>query len=335
MEIHSQVHARTLKKFGDDHPEVMVLTADLSESCETGAFRDAFRDRFLTCGVSEQNMMSIAGGLAREGFVPLVHTFGVFLYRRALDQIAMSVAYPNLPVKMFGFLPGILTPGGATHQAIEDAAVMRSLPNMTVLEVGDVTEIEGVLDLALSVPGPVYVRMLRGEVPRLFPAGEPMRLDAPRVLSTGTDVAIVSAGICTEEALRATAVLRAKGVSLGHVHVSTLKPFTAAKVADVLSAARHGVITMENHTVVGGLGTLIAEGMVECGIARRHVRLGLQDTFAHGASRRYLAREYRIDALALVEEVERLTGARFGITEADLAEVRIEAVHSAAKAEAL
>jgi len=192
MEIQSQAHARNLKKFGSDRPEVLVLTADLSESCETGYFRDTFRDRFITCGVSEQNMMSIAGGLAREGFIPFVHTFGVFIYRRALDQIAMSIAYPNLPVKMFGFLPGIMTPGGATHQAIDDVAVMRALPNMTVLDVGDVTEIESVLDLACAVDGPVYIRMLRGEVPRLFPADEPMRLDAPRVLATGTDVAVVT-----------------------------------------------------------------------------------------------------------------------------------------------
>jgi transketolase len=335
MEIHSQVHARNLKKFGEYRPEVVVLTADLSESCETGYFRDTYRDRFITCGVSEQNMMSIAGGLAREGFIPFVHTFGVFIYRRALDQIAMSIAYPNLPVKMFGFLPGIMTPGGATHQAIEDVAVMRALPNMTVLDVGDVTEVESVLDLAVSIDGPVYVRMLRGEIPRLFPATEPMRLDTPRVLATGTDVVVLSSSICTEEALRATAALRAKGVSVGHVHVSTLKPFTLAKVADVVGAAKHGIITMENHTVIGGLGTIVAEQLVELGLRQRLVKLGLQDTFAHGASRRYLAREYRIDAIALVEEVETLLGTRFGITEADLAEVRIEAIHSSAKAEAL
>ncbi len=335
MDIHSQAHARNLKKFGAEHPEVLVLTADLSESCETGYFRDTFRDRFITCGVSEQNMMSIAGGLAREGFIPFVHTFGVFIYRRALDQIAMSIAYPNLPVKMFAFLPGIMTPGGATHQAIDDVAVMRALPNMTVLDVGDVTEIESVLDLACAIDGPVYIRMLRGEVPRLFPADEPMRLDTPRVLSAGTDVVVVTSSICTEEALRATAALRAKGVSVGHVHVSTLKPFTLSKIADVLGAAKHGIVTMENHTVVGGLGAIVGEQMTDVGLRRRLVKLGLQDTFAHGASRRYLAREYRIDAIALVEEVEGLMGTRFGITEGDLAKVRIEAIHSSSKAEAL
>lgn len=335
MELHTQVHARNLKKFGEDHPEVLVLTADLTDSCEAGYFRDTYRERFFSCGVAEQNMLSVAGGLAREGFIPLVHTFGVFIYRRALDQIAMSVAYPNVPVKMFGFLPGIMTPGGATHQAIDDIAVMRALPNMTVVEVGDVTEVEGILDLVCSVPGPVYVRMLRGEIPRLFPASEPIRLDKPRVLATGRDLTLVSSGICTEEALRAAAALRTRGLSVGHVHVSTLKPFSLAQIEGVLAEARSGIITIENHTVLGGLGTIVAEGLVEARLDRRLVKLGLQDTFAHGASRRYLARELRIDALALIEAAEQLTGEALGITDSDLAAVRVEAVHSSAKAEAM
>ena len=166
MEIVAQPHGKNLKTFGERRTDVLVLSADLTSSCEADYFKGTFPERFFSCGIAEQNMLSIAGGLAREGFIPLVHTFAVFIYRRALDQIAMSVAYPNLPVKMLGFLPGVTTPGGATHQAIEDIAVMRALPNMTVLEVGDATEVESVLDLACEVPGPVYVRMLRGEVPR-------------------------------------------------------------------------------------------------------------------------------------------------------------------------
>jgi transketolase len=169
MDIEAKVHAKNLVSWAKDKPEVLVLSADLTSSCEADLFRDAYPDRFISCGIAEQNMLSVAGGLAREGFIPFVHTFAVFMYRRACDQIAMSVAYPNLSVKMFGFLPGITTPGGATHQAIEDIAIMRSLPNMTVLETGDATEVQSVLDLAWLVPGPVYIRMLRGEVPQLFP----------------------------------------------------------------------------------------------------------------------------------------------------------------------
>lgn len=335
MELLSRVHARNLVEWARDRPEVVVLSADLTSSTEIDLFRATYPDRFFSMGMAEQNMISLAGGLAREGFFPFVHTFAVFLYRRALDQISMSVAYPNLPVRLFGFLPGITTPGGATHQAIDDLAVLRALPNMTLLECGDATDVETVLDVAQAVPGPVYVRMPRGDIPRLFDASEAMRLGRARVLSSGDDIALFSAGICTEEAMRATAALRERGVSIQHMHVSTLKPFDDPAVLEAAAQARYGVITMENHTIVGGLGTAVAEVMAGAGVGRRLVRIGLKDTYAHGASRHYLMREYGLDAIALVREVEQLLGASFGIGEADLAAIRLTAVHSEAKAEAL
>lgn len=335
VELHSRVHANHLVEWARDKPEVVVLSADLTGSTEIDLFRDTYPERFFSMGMTEQNMMSFAGGLAREGYTPFIHTFAVFMYRRALDQIAMSIAYPNLPVRMFGFLPGIMTPGGATHQAIEDIAVMRALPNMTVLECGDATEVESVLDIAQAIAGPVYVRMLRGEIPRLFPQSEPMRLGASRRLSAGTDVTLVTSGICTEEAMRATQVLAGKGVSIEHIHVSTLKPFADEAVQASLASARCGVITMENHTIIGGLGTAVAEVMAEAGMGKRLVRIGLPDQFAHGASQHYLMREYGLDALALVGRVEALLGEPLGIREEELAAVRLTAVHSEAKAEAL
>ncbi|HYG60013.1 MAG TPA: transketolase C-terminal domain-containing protein [Symbiobacteriaceae bacterium] len=335
MELLQRVHAQNIVRWAKDKPDVVVFSADLTSSCEADLFRDTYPDRFFSMGLTEQNMLSMAGGMAREGFYPYIHTFAVFIYRRALDQIAMSVAYPNVPVRMVGFLPGILTPGGATHQAIEDIAVMRSLPNMTVLETGDATEVETILDAAQAVQGPVYIRMLRGEIPRLFDAAEPFVLNRARVLSRGTDLALITSGICTEEAMRVTQVLKEKGVSIEHLHVSTLKPFTDPQVLEAVSKVKHGVITMENHTVIGGLGSAVAEVMAENGIGRKLVRIGLPDTFAHGASRPYLMREYGLDAIALAEKVERLLGASFGISESDLKAVRLTAVHSEAKAEAL
>ena len=334
MEILSKVHANNLTAWAKDKPNVLVLSADLTSSCEADLFRDTYPQRFISCGIAEQNMLSVAGGLCREGFIPFVHTFGVFIYRRAYDQVAMSVAYPNLPVKMFGFLPGITTPGGATHQAIEDIALMRALPNMTVLEVGDATEVESVLDLACAIPGPVYVRMLRGELPRLFDTRQPMQLDEPRILSRGSNLTIVSSGICTEEAMRAVTALTAHGLSITHVHVSTLKPFLNPVYGELLKST-HGVITVENHVATGGLGTIIAEKVVELGLATPVVKLGLQDTFSHGASKPYLMREHGIDAMALISTVERLTRCKLNITEDALAAIRLEAVHSEAKAEAL
>ncbi|MCL4562336.1 MAG: transketolase [Chloroflexi bacterium] len=335
MEILTKVHAHNLVRWAKDKPEVLVLSADLTSSTEIDLFKEAYPDRFISFGLSEQNMLSAAGGLAREGYFPYIHTFAVFIYRRAYDQIVGSVAYPNLPVRMIGFLPGITTPGGITHQAIEDVSIMRSVPNMTVVEVGDATEIETLLDAIQAVNGPVYVRMLRGEVPRLFPLDQPFQLNRARILTTGTDVTLFSSGICTEEAMRATAVLRDRGVSIQHLHISTLKPFTDPAVLEACASSRLGVITMENHTIVGGLGTAVAEIMAENGIGKKLVRIGIKDVFAHGASRPYLMREFELDALALVQQVERFVGEDLHIHESDLQAVRIQPLHSEAKAEAL
>ena len=335
MEILTKVHARNLVAWAKDKPEVLVLSADLTSSVEVDLFQQVYPDRFLSMGLTEQNMMSFAGGLAREGFTPFIHTFAVFIYRRAYDQIIASVAYPNLRVRLVGFLPGILTPGGITHQAIEDVSLMRVVPNMTVLEVGDATEIETVLDVAQAVDGPVYIRMLRGEVPRLFDPSEPLVLNHARQLSRGSDVTLISSGICTEEALRATAALKMRGVSIHHLHVSTHKPFDDPVILESCAAPRLGVITMENHTIIGGLGSAVAETMAENGIGKKLVRIGLRDVFAHGASRPYLMREYGLDALALVRTIEKLLGEPLEIDEKDLQAVRLQAVHSQAKAEAL
>ena len=335
MEILTKIHAQNLVQWGADKPEVYLLSADLTSSCEADIFRDTYPDRFLSMGIAEQNMLSFAGGMARQGLIPLIHTFAVFIYRRAYDQIAMSVAYPNLPVKMFGFLPGVLTPGGATHQAIEDISVMRSLPNMTILESGDATEVESVLDLAYRTPGPVYVRQLRGEVPRLFDPNEPMELGKYRKLSDGNDFVLLSSGICTEEAMRATAALRDKDVHISHYHISTLKPFDHPEILQEISRSKFGAITLENHSIVGGLGTILAERMAEAGTGKPLHRLGLRDTFVHGASRRYLMRKYGLDALTLIAKIEEITARQFSIAETDLAETYTPAVHSSAKAEAL
>jgi len=328
-------HREHLLRWAAHRPEVLVLSADLTSSCEADGFRDAYPERFFSLGMAEQNMMGFAAGLARDGFYPYVHTFAVFITRRPFDQVAMSIAYPNLPVRLIGFLPGITTPGGVTHQAVDDVALMRIIPNMTVLESGDATDVESVLDVAQAVDGPVYVRQLRGEVPRLFSATEPMRLGQARVLGDGDDLCILSSGICTEEVIRATAALRARGLGIRHLHISTLKPFDDPLVLDAIQRARHGVITMENHSIIGGLGSAVAELMAEHGVSTRLYRIGLRDTYAHGASRDYLMREYGLDAIALVRAAERLTGQDLDLGAEDLAAVRLDAMQTADKTEDL
>lgn len=318
IEMVARPHVENFIAWAKDRPEVVLLTADLTNSSEVGRWRDTYPDRTFSMGMAEQNMLGFAAGLAREGYTPYIHTFAVFIYRRAYDQLAMSVAYPNLRVRMIGFLPGILTPGGVTHQAIEDVAILRATPNMTVLETGDATEVESVLDVAQAVDGPVYVRMLRGLVPRLFPRTEPMRLDAVRELSGPGEVALITAGVETEQGLRAVRALRQRGVEVRHLHVSTHKPFDDPRILATLADAPAGVVTAENHTVVGGLGSAVAEKLAEAGLGRRLVRVGLQDTYAHGASPAYLMREHGMDALGIVQAVERLLDRRLGIGPDDL-----------------
>jgi transketolase len=335
MEIFTKLYAKKLVEWAKDKPEVLVLSADLTSSTEVDLFKNEYPDRFLSFGLAEQNMIGAAGGLAREGYYPYIHTFAVFIYRRAYDQIIGSVAYPNLPVRMVGFLPGIMTPGGITHQAIEDIAIMRSVPNMTVVEIGDATEIETVLDQIQAVDGPVYVRMLRGEVSRLLPAAEGFEINKARILSEGNDIALFTSGICTEEAMRVTEAIKQKGITIQHLHISTHKPFTDPQILEACLKAKQGIITMENHTIIGGLGTEVAEVLAENGIGKKLIRIGLQDTFAHGASQAYLMREYELDALSLVKNVEKLIGEKLDLEVEDYQSERIQATHSEAKAEAL
>jgi transketolase len=324
MKIEINTHSRCLIAWAEKHPESVVLSADLGTSCEVKEFAQRFPERYFSMGIAEQNMVSWAAGLCREGFRPYLHTFGVFLYRRVLDQLEMSVAYPNLPVTFVGFLPGIMTPGGVSHQAINDIAVLRNVPNMTIFDMGDATEIESVLALTQAVNGPVFIRMLRKEVPRLFPANQPMQFNRARVLTEGTDIVILSSSICTEEAMRATAVLKQKGLSIQHMHVSTLKPFTDETIIEAIEKSKYGCVTLENHVTIGGLGSAVADMMAEAGSARRLIKAGIGDSYCHGASKMHLVKRYGLDAMALIGAVERLTGEGLGIIEDELAEIRFE-----------
>jgi transketolase len=332
VETVTRPYARRFVEWARDRDRVLCLSADLTGSCEVDDFRNAYPDRFISLGMAEQNMMGVAGGLAREGFIPFVHTFSVFITRRPYDQVGMSIAYPNLPVRLMGFLPGLTTPGGVTHQAIDDVALMRVLPNMTVLDCGDASDVETILDVTEQVDGPLFCRVLRGEVPRLF--SDPMLLGRARVLARGTDVCVLSSGICTEEAMRAVARIVNQGVSVTHLHVSTLKPFSDPSIMQAIAACQHGVITMENHSIIGGLGSAVAEAMAEAGLGGRLVRLGLRDTYAHGGGRAYLLDHYGLSARHLVAEVEVLLGERLGIEPESLREVEL-APAAEAKAEAL
>ncbi len=337
MEMVDRPYRNTFLEWSEDKEKVVVLTADLTNSCEVGEWRDRYNkdNRYFSMGMAEQNMMSFAAGLAREGFYPYIHTFAVFIYRRPYDQMAMSIAYPNLPVRMMGFLPGITTPGGVTHQAIDDLAIMRATPNMTIISLAEATETETFLDAIQAVNGPVYVRLIRGTIPRLFDKSQGFEFNKARVLQAGDDVTIFSESICTEEVMRTTEVLKDKGVHLRHVHVSTIKPFTDPQILEAIRDSKTGVITVENHLVDGGLGTAVSEIMSQHGVGKKLIKLGLQDTYAHGASKNYLMKHVGIDGMSIVRAIESMIGKKLDIQESMLKDARIEPVFSASKAEAL
>jgi transketolase len=333
IETVNKPYAKTFEKFAINDPNILCLSADLTSSCEIDGFRDKNPSRFISMGMAEQNMMSFAGGLGLAGFRPFIHTFGVFTYRRPYDQLVASIAYPRRKVRIMGFLPGITTPGGMTHQSIEDISVMRTIPNMTVLETGDATEVESICEAADSIDGPVYCRVLRGVVPRLFDT--PLKVGEIRKLNTGKDLLIITAGITTEEALRARSVLQDAGISIQHIHMHTIKPFNEELLLDQISSVKHGVITMENHLITGGIGSLIADIIAKNGVGKKLIKLGLNDTFAHGGSRAYLSKYYGLDAYAMIKAIEKLLDIQTGLKEENFDKVRIDDVHSLSKAEAL
>jgi transketolase len=324
-------YGQAFTAYGLGNDKVLCVTNDLTASCEADEFREKIPERYFSLGMAEQNLIGALGGMAREGFVPFYPTFSVFATRRPYEQVALAVAYPALPVRLVGFLPGLTTPGGVTHQSTDDIALMSQLPNMTVLEVGDATEARTVLDVMDGINGPVFVRMLRGVVPRLFDT--PMQFNRARELSQGDDVLLISSGVHTQITSEVVDTLRDNGVSAGHLHVSTLKPFTDPLVAERLATATN-VVTVEDHMVRGGLGTAVAEVMAESGSRARLRRVGVRDTFTHGGTRDYLFGYYGLDRFGVIARVEELLGRSITVQVAGDREQHVQQ-HNEAVAEGL
>jgi transketolase len=295
-------YGQSLVALAKERDDVVCLTGDLSKQCEIDLFQEAYPERFIHAGMAEANMMGVAGALARDGFLPFVHTFGTFAARRPLDQVINSIAFPNLKVRIMGFMPGVSSPGGPSHQAIDDVALMRAVPNMTVVDVADAVEVRQVATAIVDVDGPVYVRLKRGEIPVIFGDDHELRLDRAQPLTPpGEDVALFASGMMLAPALAAARLLGTRGVAVSVVNVPVIKPLDAATVTDVAAAAKV-VVTAENHTVIGGLGSAVAEALAEAGLGRPLRRVGLPDTFAEGSrTGPYLFGKYGLSIQAIVD----------------------------------
>ncbi len=296
-----KAYGSALVELARERPEVVCIGADLTGPTETDLFRDTLPERFFNIGMAEANAVGVAAGMARAGEIPFVNTFAVFMSRRGFDQIAMQVAYPRTNVKLVGFMPGLTTPGGVTHQAIEDLALMRALPNMTVVEPADANEIRAAVRAIADHDGPVYLRIKRGEVPVMEQtAGREFRVGPAEIVREGGDVAIVACGLMVTLALDAAAVLAREGIEATVVNVATLKPLDQATIAAV-AARTERVVTAENHSLIGGLGSAVAETLLEAGVSCRFARVGIRDTFAEGSSAPYLFEKYGLTSAAIVE----------------------------------
>jgi transketolase len=291
---------KALAALGAERLDIVGLTADLGKYTDILPFKEAFPDRFFNVGMAEQNLIAVAAGLARTGYVPFATTYGVFASRRAFDFIAIAVAHSNLPVKIIAGLPGLTTGYGGTHQAIEDTGLMSLIPGLVVIDPCDATEIAAATRAIAAYHGPVYMRLLRGNSPVVFdPDGFVFEIGKARRLRKGADVGFIATGFMTERALDAAAMLEAKGVKAGVLHVPTLKPFDGGAIVEFAKSVER-IVTAENHVVRGGIGSLVAEALFECGVVKRLSRIGLPDKYIECGSVPTLQKRYGLTADALV-----------------------------------
>lgn len=296
---------RALARIGKDRPDIVGLTADLGKYTDILPFRDAFPDRFFNVGMAEQNLVAVAAGLARTGKVPFATTYGVFATRRAYDFVAIALAHSRLDVKIIAGLPGLTTGYGGTHQAIEDLALMRMIPGLTIIDPCDATEIDAATQAIAQYPGPVYMRLLRGSVPVVFESGMVFQIGKANRLREGSDVGIVSTGFMTERALDAADALRTRGTSVGVLHVPTIKPFDSEAVAE-FAVGYDCIVTVENHVVVGGLASLVVETLFDAGITKKVTRIGLPDRYIECGSVPTLQARYGLTTDAVIATIASL-----------------------------
>ena len=303
MKAMRDVWGEKLVELGDTDPRTVVLDGDLANSTKADKFARAHPDRFFQMGIAEQNLIGTAAGLASVGFVPWTSSFTVFFTHRALDPIRMLVAQSHANVKIAASYAGLLIGAvGKTHLDVQDLAIMRAMPDMTVVAPADETELRAAMDWAAAYEGPVYLRLARDGVPDLFDAGYRFTLGAVRTLRTGTDLALVSTGPQTGRVLAAADQLAAAGRSTSVLHLPSLKPLDDTALVNAVGDVPL-VVTVEEHSVLGGLGSLVAEVLTSAGAGRRIERIGLADTWGESAGNDFLLDKHGLSADRVAERV--------------------------------
>ncbi|HEV2225520.1 MAG TPA: transketolase family protein [Nitrososphaerales archaeon] len=284
-------YGEALLELGATEPNVVVVGADTTGSLKSGVFATKFPDRFFNVGIAEQNLISIAAGLALAGKVVYAGTYAIFVPGKSVDQIRNNIAYPNLNVKIVCSHGGIsVGPDGASHQQVEDIAIMRSIPRMKVVVPADSVSTKSTIGAISSIPGPFYVRLTRPSTPIVYDSGFEYRLGKANLLREGNDVAIIACGIMVPEALKAAESLKASGVSAAVVDLHTVKPIDSEMIVEW--AKRCGrVVTAEEHNIMGGMGSAVAEVLGER-MPTPMKRVGVMDTFGESGEAGELMKKY-------------------------------------------
>lgn len=293
---------KTLAEIGERNEKIIVMDADLACSTQTKIFADKFPDRFFDCGIAEQNMLATAAGLASEGKIPFVASFAVFVTGRTYDQIRNGICYPNFNVKIVGTHGGVTVgEDGATHQALEDISLMRGLPHMTVIVPADCKECQEAIKYAALHEGPIYIRIPRSNVPDIFDENYSFNIHKAVVVEEGTDVSVFTNGETLAEVLLAAEELKKDNISLEVINVPVVKPLDFQTVIESVKKTKLA-ITVENHSIIGGLGSAICETLADK-LPSKVYRFGIHDEFGQSGKAEELIEYYGLDSKTLAKRI--------------------------------
>lgn len=296
---------KTLANLGEINDKIVVMDSDLACSTQTKIFADKFPDRFFDCGIAEQDMTATAAGLASEGKIPFIASFAVFATGRNYDQIRNGICYPNFNVKIIGTHGGITVgEDGATHQALEDISLMRGLPHMQVFVPADSKECEEIIKYAAEHYGPMYIRIPRGNTIDIFDENYNFDINKATIMEKGSDISLFTNGETLSQALIATEELKAENISVSVINVPTIKPLDINTIVNCAKETKF-VITVENHSIYGGLGSAICETLSEH-YPTKIYRIGVNDVFGQSGTSEELMKFYKLDANSLKTKIKEL-----------------------------
>ena len=294
-----------LVALAQSRPEIVGMSADLAKYTDMHIFAQAFPDRFFQMGMAEQLLMGAAGGMAKEGFIPFATTYAVFASRRAYDFIHQVIAEENLNVKIACALPGLTTGYGPSHQATEDVACFRGMPNLTIIDPCDAVDVEQAVPAMAAHNGPVYMRLPRGQVPVVLDEyNYKFELGKAKLLRDGRDALIISTGFMTMRALESVELLRSDNVDVAVLHVPTIKPLDEETIVREASRGGRLVIVAENHSIVGGLGEAVAGVLLRTGVAPPFRQIALPDAFLDAGALPTLHDKYGISVAAMTQSIK-------------------------------